>query len=263
MIYYFQIRRKKMEEGKVFIFSKREIVEYFRKKYKAYINPKVADNAEPNSLGVLPNRNNCDIPYAYNEGYRGKGYGITRNMVNSSYEYYYPYLPEYVHDNGTFTLYERISTDAGMRPACMPIYDKKSDLLKTLHYESMTSLVFLTSNERGNVTNPTDVYVTTEAPIVEDNGIKYIWLNQEDCEKSRSKVMIICTVEYVAAAEIGKSPTEQPSRFAVMTAPTKWAEKHMSESLKNSLVKVDISNDITVPIFENTQDNSNDEYNLQ
>lgn len=245
-------------QGKAFVFSAIECVEYLYKKFPAFMSAFVSTDAEPDSNGN---------PVSVNSGHRtkrfkcydGKGYGITRFEIvrpakeginNALYK-----KPEtiacYLCEDGLFETYytrKNLESGAGFRVSCMPIYDKNSNLIKSCNPLDRTTTLnirelfyFQGSNQPTFIASQTE-YSNT-APIVEDNGIKYIWLNKEKCELKQSKVMLLVTLDYVGAIGVEDTFYGKTTECA-----EKWAEKHMSPELKSMLVTANLDNEIATPL---------------
>ncbi len=251
-------------KGKAFVLSNREINKYLLEKYPAFAPAFVADDAEPNSRGFKPEINIGNVPGRYEKCFYNKGYGITRTM-KEQYNYGYTYIPYFICEDGNIDWYALIEEGAGMRIACMVKYNKDSKFVKNCYSLKRTSTIWAKGEylKSGHfIIKEWQPEYTNTVPIIEDNKVKYIWLNKEECERGEDKTMLLLTLDYVACID-AKDCYSSTKNFEKSTLLSeKWAEKHMSDELKQILVTADLSEEIAKPILEpvKTQENIEEDY---
>jgi len=168
-------------ELKAYLPSVGEYDECF-KKYRAFVSAKVNDKAEKNRAFESDN-------------YSGNGYYFMRSALAGSSDRVY-----FGDDSGVRDCRYGYSSDAGLRVAFQLIYNPKSATCQSCQIEKRTTTVYDDKNAPLYSGYGKDKKITSEAPIVEFDGKKCIWLNKEECESGVDKTMKLWTLELVDCA---------------------------------------------------------------
>ena len=211
-----------------YIPSKGEYKKYFTK-FRAFMSADVSENAKEEKAF-------CSSEF------KGKGWYRLRSPVSSSAD------SIYCGDECGCLNYESYDDlFAGLRVAFKIIYNPNSSLVKGCRIEKRTTLVY--KKAKKNTIN-----VTSSAPIVRFGGKDCIWLNKEDCESGKSKVMELWTLDLIERA-MSFDDTE-PFGLHEETndfAKAKKLIKQCDRVLKENCTKEEI--DMIVPVQMSSEDN--------
>ncbi len=99
--------------------------------------------------------------------------------------------PLYVDTDGRLDNMVDFTDNAGLRVSLHPIYRQDSKIVKTAQMQARTTRIF-----NGKGTEET----TSIGKVVTVGGIKYLWLNEDECKNGTEKGMDLVSVELVARA---------------------------------------------------------------
>lgn len=137
------------------------LIKLLREKYPAFVPARVTKSAKEQGANLVTKQ--------------GNGYFVT----SSSYDEGYGDQVFYVEDDGRFVVDYGSAPGCGLRVAFGCIYNSESRVVQSCKYVTKKQESYL------------DHMKECTAPVVRFGRKEYIWLNMEDCESGKDKVMML------------------------------------------------------------------------
>ncbi len=226
-------------ELKAYLPSVGEYDECF-KKYRAFVSAQVSKKAESN--GTFESDN-----------YSGNGYYFMRSaLAGSSGKVLCGF------DCGVRGWFYSCNASTGLRVAFQLIYNPKSATCQSCQIEKRTTTVYDDKDAPLYSGDGKDKKITSEAPIVEFDGKKCIWLNKEECESGVDKTMKLWTLELVDYA-VPFNKKGENNDFAKASEIQEQCLNVFSKEAQKELVMVRMSSEDNYESATPVNDESDDE----
>lgn len=95
------------------------------------------------------------------------------------------------HLTGTLDSVYSNNAETGLVVAISVIYDPTSDVVRSCRTQGQDSLISIRGKQE---------WIASDAPVVEFGGIRYVWLNKEECENGTCQVMSLISVDVLDKA---------------------------------------------------------------